>query len=115
MVNVVSEIDFQTLIKQHMKPTLRKDGDWAVFYADAYDEVYDTHEYISQMRVEIDIINDFDKAQVLYYINQMEPKLNKLMDLMHKSEYKSQYYTRLYSELYGIKMEIPQIRQHLHM
>jgi len=115
MVNVVSEIDFQTLIKQHMKPTLRKDGDWAVFYADAYDEVYDTHEYISQMREEIDVINDFEKAQVLYYINQMEPKLNKLMDLMHKSEYKSQYYTRLYSELSGIKREIPEIRQHLHM
>lgn len=115
MVNAVAEIDFQTLIKQHLKPTFRVDGEWAVFYADAYDEVYDTHEYISQMRDELNGISDFDKAQVLYYINQMEPKLNKLMDLMKKSEHKSQYHNRLWSELSGIRQEIPEIRQHLFM
>jgi hypothetical protein len=115
MVNVVSELDFQKLIKQHLKPTFRNYGDWAVFYADAYDDVYDTHEYISQMREEIDGITNFDKAQLLYYINSLEPKVNQLMGLMNKSEYKSQYYNRLWSELSGIRNEIPAIRSQLNM
>jgi hypothetical protein len=114
MPEVVSEIDFQMLINRHLKPTF-SNGEWAVFYADAYDDVYDTHEYISQMREAMDGLSDFEKAQVLYYINQMEPKLNKLMDLMKKSEHKSPYHNRLWSELSGIRQEIPGIRQHLFM
>lgn len=115
MVNAVSELDLQKLIKQHLKPTFRKDGEWAVFYADAYDDVYDTHEYISQMREEINGITAFDKAQLLYYINSLEPKLNQFMGLMYKSAYKSQYYDRLWSELSGIRNEIPEIRNQLYM
>jgi len=115
MVTVAAELDFQNLINTHLKPTFRKDGDWAAFYADAYDDVYDTHEYISQIREELSDISDFERAQVLFYINKMEPKLKKLMGLMDKSEYKSPYYNRLWSELTGLRNDIPAIRQQLYM
>ena len=112
MPEVVSEFDFQKLINAHLNPRFRMASEWAVFYADASDEIYDTYEYISQVRREINTANNYDKAQVLYYINLLEPKLTQLMDLMYKRRFESHYYKRLWTELCGIKNEIPEIRKH---
>ena len=113
MLNTVAEFDIQELINKHRKPTFRKPVEWDVFYADAYENVYDTYEYISQLRNEVTNIDSFDKAQVLFYINLLEPKLNRLLNLMYKTGFKSQYYDRLWAELYSIRNEIPRIREQL--
>jgi len=102
--------DFKPLIDKHLTAPFRRARDWEHFYSESGDDIYDTYEYLIQIKDEIEEATADEKSELLAYVNSLEPLISQFMDLVYDAGFYSHDYDQLWHRLSSMEDNIELIK-----